>query len=202
MKHNFKERVFFGHFNPMRTFALGDESALLMATYPRGDRPKRPFPYYNEVMTGFEYTAAVHMLYEGHTRDGLRCIRAVRDRYDGKKRSPFDEAECGHHYARAMASWSAVLALTGFRYSGVDLSIHFAATEEPSRVFWSTGYAWGTCEQEPKDDGVEVKLAVLHGELRIARLVLDGVGEIALGRPKAIAEGGTQYLRVTRGKDT
>ncbi len=118
MKYNFKERVFFGHFNHMRTFALNDESALLMATYPHGRRPKRPFPYYNEVMTGFEYTAASHMLYEGQRENGLKCIRAIRDRYDGKKRSPFDEAECGHHYARAMASWAAVLALTGFRYSG------------------------------------------------------------------------------------
>ena len=70
-------------------------------------------------MTGFEYTAAVGMLYEGQTR-GLKCIAAIRDRYDGRKRNPFDEAECGHHYARAMATWAAVLALTGFRYSGVD----------------------------------------------------------------------------------
>ena len=30
----------------------------------------------------------------------------IRDRYDGEKRSPFDEAECGHHYARALAAWS------------------------------------------------------------------------------------------------
>ena len=75
-----------------------------MATYPRGAAPTRPFPYYNEVMTGFEYTAAVGMLYEG--MDGGRackCIQAIRDRYDGARRSPFDEAECGHHYARAMA---------------------------------------------------------------------------------------------------
>ena len=45
--------------------------------------------------------------------DGLRCIAAIRARYDGRKRSPFDEAECGHHYARAMASWAAVLAWPG-----------------------------------------------------------------------------------------
>ena len=56
------------------------------------------------------------MLYEGQTEAGLTVIRAIRDRYDGLKRSPFDEAECGHHYIRAMASWAAVLALTGFHY--------------------------------------------------------------------------------------
>ncbi len=69
-------------------------------------------------MTGFEYTAAVHMLYEGQRDEGLRVIEAIRARYDGQRRSPFDEAECGHHYARAMASWAAMLALTGFHYSG------------------------------------------------------------------------------------
>ena len=61
--------------------------------------------------------------------------------------NPFDEAECGHHYARAMASWAAVLAMTGFRYSAVDGAIAFAATARVSTTFWSTGYGWGVLEQ-------------------------------------------------------
>ena len=76
----------------MRSYALGDEAALLMASYPHG-RPANPFPYFTEVMTGFEYAAAIGMLYEGQTAAGLRCIQNIRDRYDGRKRSPFDEAE-------------------------------------------------------------------------------------------------------------
>ena len=84
-----------------------------MASYPHGRRPARPFPYYNEVMTGFEYTAASHMLYEGQVETGLQCIRDIRDRYDGRKRSPFNEAECGYHYARAMAAWSTWISRTG-----------------------------------------------------------------------------------------
>jgi hypothetical protein len=55
-----------------------------MAGYPR-DRPKTPFPYINEVMTGFEYTAAVGMLQEGMEEEGQRCIEAIRARYDGRK---------------------------------------------------------------------------------------------------------------------
>lgn len=196
MKYNFKEKVFFGHFNHMRTFALNDESALLMATYPHGRRPKRPFPYYNEVMTGFEYTAAVHTLYEGQSAYGLRCMGAIRDRYDGKKRSPFDEAECGHHYARAMASWAAVLALTGFRYSGVDHSIRFASPDRPSQSFWSNGYAWGTCAQKPTGDGAEVELTVLYGSLQIERMTLEGRGTVEFDRPKTIEEGTTERLLV------
>ncbi len=133
---------FNNHFNPMRDYALGDESALLMAGYPDGKRPKAPFPYFAEVMTGFEYTAAVAMLYEGMLDEGLQVITDIRSRYDGVKRNPFDEAECGHHYARAMAAWSAVNALSGFHYSAVDGTMTFNAPD--GTYFWSTGYAWGT----------------------------------------------------------
>jgi hypothetical protein len=190
MKHNFR-RHFFGHFNNMRTFALQGESALLMASYPRGRRPERPFPYFNEVMTGFEYAAAVGMLYEGQKAAGLKCIAAVRDRYDGRRRSPFDEAECGHHYARAMASWAAVLAVTGFRYSAVEQTIRFAAAKKPSTVFWSNGYAWGTFRQRPTRGGVRVELKVLHGRVPLRRLDLTGAGSIELRRPRTFAAGQT-----------
>jgi uncharacterized protein (DUF608 family) len=194
LKYNLRQG-FDGHFNCLRSFVLGDEAALLMASYPKG-RPRNPFPYFTEVMTGFEYTAAVGMIYEGMGRsagdeedakdivNGLSCIRNIRDRYDGRKRSPFDEAECGHHYARAMASWAAVLALSGFQYSGDDKTISFAAPtgDSPAIYFWSNGSAWGTCHvmnrrgaadgnqassrnAEALKSGVTVELYVLHGEL-------------------------------------
>ena len=73
MKYNYRENLS-DHFNCFRSYALGDEAALLMASYP-GSRPDNPFPYFTEVMTGFEYTAAVGMLYEGQTDEGLKCIK-------------------------------------------------------------------------------------------------------------------------------
>lgn len=186
MRYNFK-KGFHDHFNHMRSFVLGDESGLLMATYPLGRRPRRPFPYYNEVMTGFEYSTAVHMLYEGQIEDGLKCIQAIRARYDGRKRNPFDEAECGHHYARAMASWAAVLAWTGFRFSAVSRSMTFARREGVS--FWSNGYAWGTCRQESGDQGIQVELRVIHGSVTLACLEVSGVGEITWPSPVTLEAG-------------
>ena len=173
VRHNFKPNLF-GHFNHLRTFAVNDEAATLMATYPRGRRPARPFPYYNEVMTGFEYTAAVHLLYEGMTADGLGLIEAIRARYDGERRSPFNEAECGHHYARAMASWAAILALTGFHYSGVTGELRFAAVAAPTTWFWAAGDAWGTARLVPGPAGTETTVTVLGGSLKLHRL---GVGD-------------------------
>jgi len=162
------------HFNCMRSFALGGESALLMASYPDG-RPANPFPYFTEVMTGFEYTAAVGMLYEGLTDDGLKCIADVRDRYDGLKRNPYDEAECGHHYGRAMISWAAVLALSGFHYSGVDGSLELAPKE--GTTFWSNGYAYGLVKQVPDDGKTSVTFSVLRGEVSFRTFVLKGFGK-------------------------
>ncbi|HPD13456.1 MAG TPA: GH116 family glycosyl-hydrolase [Planctomycetota bacterium] len=194
-RHNFR-RGLHGHFNHLRTFALNDESALLMATYLRGRRPKRPFPYYNEVMTGFEYCAAVGMLYEGQTAAGLQCIEAIRARYDGRKRNPFDEAECGHHYARAMAAWSAVPALTGFHYSAVTGTLTFAPAREPTTWFWSTGAAWGTVRQKPARRGIEVQLSVLHGKLEVRKLALRGFAPLQVPHARPIAEGRTATFHV------
>ena len=158
MRHNFR-RSFYHHFNHARTYVLNDESALLMATWPRGGRPRRPFPYANEVMTGFEYTAAVGMILEGQLASGLEVIESIRARYDGIRRNPFDEAECGHHYARAMASWGAALALFGYQYCGVRKLMRFAAREQ--FAFWSNGAAFGRCRIRVNGGGWEIDLACL-----------------------------------------
>ena len=172
MKYNYKTDLS-DHFNCFRSYALGDEAALLMASYP-GSRPVNPFPYFTEVMTGFEYVAAIGMLYEGLMDEGLKCIKNIRDRYDGMKRNPFDEAECGHHYGRAMASWSALLALTGFHYSGVTRSITF--TSKPGTYFWSNGYSWGTCLVT----GRKATLNVLNGQIKISEFNLSGTGSLKM----------------------
>jgi len=195
LKHN-RRQGFHDHFNHMRSFVLGDETALLMASYPRGRRPRRPFPYYTEVMTGFEYAAAVHMLYEGMEKEGLRCIADIRARYDGRRRNPFDEAECGHHYARAMASWAAVLALTGFRYSAVAGRMEFAA--RPGQWFWSTGYAWGTCRLRRRGGAFDVALRVLGGEVALGRFVLAGHGERVWPAARRLGAGETVRFAVGR----
>ena len=106
------------------------------------------------------------------------CVasRPCATRYDGRKRNPFDEPECGHHYARAMSAWAGVLALTGFYYSAVDKVMGFTA--QAGTWFWSNGYAWGTCKQEEKDSGYEVEISVLGGTLIVEKLILASQGEV------------------------
>jgi uncharacterized protein (DUF608 family) len=174
MKYNFVPD-FSCHFNNMRSYAMGDEAGLLMASWPKG-RLDVPFPYFAEVMTGFEYCAAVGMLYEGMEQNALTCIKAIRDRHDGAKRNPFSEPECGHHYARSMASWSALIAMSGFHYSGVKQSMEF--TSKPGMYFWSNGYAWGTCRVEEH----RAILNVLGGKLKLRSFSLSNGKRAKLNR--------------------
>ena len=93
-------------FNPMRDYVLAGERSLRMAWYPPDRMPRSPFPYYTETMTGFEYVVAAWQAMDGDLAGAERTVRNIRDRYDGAKRNPFDEAECGHHYARALDAWT------------------------------------------------------------------------------------------------
>lgn len=97
-------------FNCMRGYAFDGETSLKMAWYPEGRLPRSPFPYYGETMTGFEYVVAGLLAMNGEFDKAEKVVRDIRDRYDGVKRNPFDEAECGHHYVRALAAWSVLKA--------------------------------------------------------------------------------------------
>jgi uncharacterized protein (DUF608 family) len=165
-RYNYK-RSLYKHESVQRTFALNDEAALVICDYGHGQRPKVPFPYFAEVMTGFEYSAACLMLYYGMEKQGIECIENIRRRYDGERRNPFDEAECGHHYARAMAAWTGILALSGFRFDGATKSVvalpRIAGTRFHS--FWSTAAGWGTFTLSTDTGGIRFALAVAEGSL-------------------------------------
>ncbi|MDC0935388.1 GH116 family glycosyl-hydrolase [Pirellulales bacterium] len=166
MKYNFRETMS-DVYNDTRSYVMGDESALIMHAYKNDELPENPMATHNEAMSGFEYAAASGMLYEGLVDEGLKVIEAIRDRYDGRKRNPYCEIECGKHYARAMAAYGTVLAMTGFNYSGVEKSMRFKPLD--GTYFWASGDTYGTVEQTPRSGAVTVQLKVLGD----APLVLD-----------------------------
>ena len=158
------------NFCSQRGYMLGDEAGLLMASWPRG-KIDCPFPYSEEAMTGFEYVAATEMVYAGMEKEAVETVRAVRARHDGARRNPYSEPECGHHYARSMASWGVHLAWSGFHYSAPERVMSFGARE--GRWFWSNGSAWGTFARR----GGTAELKVVEGSLDLAELRVDGCAE-------------------------
>ncbi|MHB1458099.1 MAG: GH116 family glycosyl-hydrolase [Armatimonadota bacterium] len=139
-----------GFDNVQRVYALNEEAGLLLCSWPHGNRPVLPFVYSDEVWTGIEYHVAAHLIYEGWVDEGLAVVKAVTDRYAGYNRNPWNEVECGHHYARAMASWAVKLALDGFTYDLVEGWLGFAPkiNADDYTCFWSTNSAWGEYSQD------------------------------------------------------
>ncbi len=175
---NYK-RTLLEHDNVERTFALNDEAAVLVCSYAEGKRPRIPFPYYAEVFTGLEHATAAMMMYAGMIDEGTECIANTRARYDGEKRNPWDEAECGHHYARGMASWSSVVALSGFAYDGGNEAVT-AVPRLPHRsfrCFWASGTGWGEfIYASGTRGGTFFTLRVLSGKLRCRSVRITAAG--------------------------
>jgi hypothetical protein len=191
-KHNFRQN-FWDLPNTQRIYAVNDEQGLLVCSWPNGGRPELPLVYGDEVWTGIEYQVAAHLIYRGMTEEGLSIVDAVSKRYDGVRRNPWDQIEWGHHYARAMASYSLLLALSGFRYSAVERRITFQPRihSEDFRCFFAAGSAWGLYSQTAKPDGMTATLATRHGDLRLKRLVL-GASKVAFVRATLVAPNGKQ----------
>lgn len=173
-KHNFRTDLS-EHANAQRPgYAMGHEPGLLLCSWPRGSKPTLPFVYSDEVWTGIEYQVASHLIEEGLVNEGLTIVKALRSRYDGRTRNPWNEYECGNYYARAMASYALLGALSGFRYSAVEQTLWFSPRLElrPFKCFFSTVSGFGMIVHS----GHSVHIDLIEGHLRIQRLVL-GEGE-------------------------
>jgi hypothetical protein len=169
-QHNFKTDLS-EHANAQRPgYAMGHEPGLLLCTWPHGDKPTLPFVYSDEVWTGIEYQVASHLISEGLVKEGLTIVKALRSRYDGRVRNPWNEYECGNYYARAMASYALLPALAGFRYSAAQKTMWFGPqlSVRPFKSFFSTASGFGTVVLEAH----AIHIQLIEGELQLEKLVL------------------------------
>jgi uncharacterized protein (DUF608 family) len=180
-RYNYK-RSLVDHDTVQRTYALNNEAAVVVCDYGKAPRPHIPFPYYAEAWTGLEHSTAALMFYSGMIPQGVEYVENLRARFDGVKRNPWDEAECGHHYARAMSSWSSVVALSGFHYEG-DRAHVMALPKLPHdnfHCFWATGTGWGTYSlQRTQAGGVSFTIQTLAGTLPCRSCTLAATGSKA-----------------------
>ena len=169
-RHNFRTDLS-EHANAQRPgYAMGHEPGLLLCSWPRGGKPTLPFVYSDEVWTGIEYQVASHLILEGLVEEGLTIVKALRSRYDGRVRNPWNEYECGSYYARAMASYALLAALSGFRYSAARTTLWFGPRIEAARfrTFFSTATGFGQIAVE----GGVLSIEMTEGRLVVTRLVL------------------------------
>ena len=169
-KNNFKTDLS-QHANAQRPgYAMGHEPGLLLCSWPHGGKPTLPFVYSDEVWTGIEYQVASHLIAEGSVPEGLTIVKALRSRYDGRVRNPWNEYECGNYYARAMSSYALLSALSGFRYSAVTHTLWFGPqlNVRPFQAFFSTASGFGSILLD--HDSLHVKL--IEGQMQVDKVVL------------------------------
>jgi uncharacterized protein (DUF608 family) len=165
-----------------RWYAMPGEAGLLMCTFPKGGerdagggKVGRGFAgYFNECMNGFEYQAAGHMVAEGLVEEGLAVTRAIHDRYHPSLRNPYNEIECGDHYARSMASYGVYVSLCGFQYHGPKGRIGFAPkiTPDKFRAAFIAAEGWGTFNQTVGEDRQTASICIHSGQIRLLSISL------------------------------
>lgn len=172
---------------PERWFASKGDAGLFTCTWPRSKHlgPKST-RYRDEFWTGIEYQVAGHMAWEGMLTEALAICRAIHDRYHPRRFNPWNEIECGDHYARAMASWSVLTSLAGFEYHGPKGHLGFAPRFTPGdfQCAFTAAEGWGSLSQT-REGGRQINaIEVRWGRLRLRSLAF----EVAPDRTPATAE--------------
>jgi hypothetical protein len=183
MKHNFRDK-FAGFKQDPRRYIPDDDGGLIIGTWPRGGRPNPFILYADECWTGIEYAVAGGMVFEGLIDEARRIVRTARVRYDGRRRdgldsgpggNPFNELECGKFYARAMSSWSLLIASQGLVLEGPKGILGFKPRWQPDdhRSFFTASESWGLFVQQRKAGEQTARIEVRHGRLTLREIVLE-----------------------------
>ena len=175
-KYNFKKSMR-DVVNPWRIYAVNDESGAIICDYPEHvEKPALPVPYNTECMHGFEYMFGGLLISEGFIDEGLSIVKSVRDRYDGRKRNPWNEVECGSNYARSMAAYALVPILSGMTFDMTTYTLGFdpkipidtKVSTDTFKSIFSLDCAWGMVSINK--NGIVYEL--YSGELKLMNIPL------------------------------
>jgi len=182
-KYNFVPHIgtFRETFTRGRWYANEDDKGLIMCSWPKGGLNEKwykawQFKYFNECMSGFEWQAAAHMISEGLVEEGMAVSRAIHDRYDGHLRNPYNEIECSDHYSRAMASYGAFIAASGYESHGPQGYLGFAPKVRNGDHFkcaFTAAGGWGSYEETSKGEQFDASISVKWGSLQLKSLGLE-----------------------------
>lgn len=197
-RHNFR-RMREVPTNFLRAFAVNDERGVLYASFPRVAGQIIPLTAVfraHEVWSGCEYALACLLIQEDLVAEGAAIVAAIRARHDGTARNPWNEPECGDHYARALASYGLLQAYAGLH---LDLSrgrlvLAPRASQDAFATFFAVEGAWGSLRL----DRAALTIDLGAGALTLREVVIDGrpaplAGPVTIraGQPARLARGGT-----------
>jgi hypothetical protein len=160
---------------PERWFARPGEAGLFICTWPKSKHLDQGVRYRDEIWTGIEYQVAGNMVWDGLVTEALAICRGIHERYHPAKHNPWNEVECGDHYARGMASYGVFLALAGFEYHGPKQHLGFAPriTPENFRAAFTAAEGWGTISQHREGFGQTNRVELRWGKLDLKTLAFE-----------------------------
>ena len=180
--------------NMWRNFALNDEAGTIICSYPDNEKsPSIPIPYCEECMTGFEYALSTLMIYECKKDYGEEMVKAIRDRYDGEKRNPWNEIECGSNYARSMASFGLMNAYSGFTFDMTKKQIGFNPIQNGTYL-WSVGETYGTASVNHQN----LTLKVLGTPLDLSTLLVGNCQKLEIDDKTATFEKTAEGIEINQ----
>ncbi|ALJ04711.1 glucosylceramidase [Pseudalgibacter alginicilyticus] len=177
-----------------RWYAAEGDAGLVMCTWPFGkeNAQKTNFhKYYNECMSGFEWQVSAHMIWEGMLEKGLAIGKAISDRYQPNLRNPYNEVECGDHYARALASYSAFMAMCGYKYDGPEGKLAFGPRmqQDHFKAAFTTAEGWGQFIQKIENETLIAELNLRYGNLKLNEFTLNKVKGIQVNHVNVTLNG-------------
>ncbi|MCG8306235.1 MAG: non-lysosomal glucosylceramidase [Cytophagales bacterium] len=155
-------------FVPERYYAHAGEPGLLNCTWPISEHlNENAVRYRNEVWTGIEYQVATNMIYDGMLEEGLSIVKGIHERYRPEKHNPWNEIECGDHYARALASWGLLIALEDYFYHGPKGILKFSPKINKNEFngFFTAAEAWGNISQKIRANSQINSIKIEYGKL-------------------------------------
>ena len=113
-------------------------------------------------------------------------VYALQDRFNGERRNPWNEFECGSNYARSMASFALIPIFAGFTFDLTRGEIGFFPVESGDhKTFWSLGGGWGEFKLSARaalltlcEGALELQRFSIPNAKRAKRVLIDGA-EIA-----------------------
>lgn len=128
-------------------------------------------------MSGFEYAFTGLLIANNFQSEAENVVRAVRARYNGENRNPFNDIECGSNYARSMAAYSLLPLSLGFTADLASGIIGFAPkiNKDNFNCIWNTATAYGNYYENKK----EIVITVIRGDLEISSIKLPQISEIS-----------------------
>ncbi len=168
-----------------RWYGDGDESGVIMCSFPKSGADKAPgkinseweklvVGYFSEMWTGQEHALAATLIDQDMVADALKIEEAINDRYSAEKRNPYNEIEYGNHYTRAMSGYAPFVSASGFYYDGPRGVIGFDPKISPEnfRSAFVSAKGWGSYSQKIEGNKLLSTIELKYGTLALNQIQL------------------------------